>query len=216
MEELEDLQKRIYNIFLKNSRKGLGYSYRKNFDNISEYHILNLKKLSTFFRKYPHIDINEFFESPSLIYNGEPYPQLSFFNSRSAIRCYSLYKKKQEDQNPEQQIESIKNSLIFIGSFCIQKNIMLSEYLSHKTGCISSWLEHYRQRKINPYSLMEIGDIISNIDSHQDDELALFSENLKEKIYSYKIRYKQSKKIINLVKAGTDKINFFIKKRLQK
>ena len=127
-----------------------------------------------------------------------------------------LYKKKQEDQNPEQQTESIKNSLIFIGSFCIQKNITLSEYLLHKTGCISSWLEHYRQRKINPYSLMEIGDIISNIDNHQDDELALFSENLKEKIYSYKIRYKQSKKTIDLVKTGTDKINLFIKKRLQK
>jgi|688.fasta_scaffold474635_2 hypothetical protein len=216
MEQLEDFQKRIYNTYLKTSRKGLGIKFRKNFDNISEYHVLNLKKLSSFFKKYPHINVDEFFDAPTSVYENEPYPQLSFFNSRSAIRCYSLYKKKIEDQNPEQQSESIKNSLIFIGSFCIQNNIDISEYLNHKTGCITSWLEHYRQRKINPYSLMEIGDIISNIDKHQEDELCLFSENLKEKIHLYKIRYRKSKKTMDLVKSGTNKISFFIKKRLQK
>lgn len=216
MEEITESSKRIYNTYLKFSRYGKPYQYRKNFDNLSDSVILNLKKLETFFSKYPHINIQNFFEAPISIYPDNPYPNLDYFNTRVAIRVYSLFNKKKENENPENQIDSIKESFSFIGMFCIKNKIQLDDYLKHKTGVIPSWMDHYRQRKINPYSLMEIGDIIKTLDDTPSDIVDIFSENFNNKIITFKVRYNNSNKTIALVKQATSKIRDFVKKELQK
>lgn len=216
MEELTEKTKRIYNTYLKFSRYGKPYQYRKNFDNLSDYIILNLKKLETFFSKYPHININNFFEAPISIYPDNPYPKLDYFNTRVAIRVYSLFNKKKEDENPENQSDSIKEGFSFMGMFCIKNKITIDQYLNHKTGITPTWLDHYRQRKINPYCLMEIGDIIRTLDDIPSDVVDLFSENFNNKIVTFKVRYNQSNKTIALVKQATNKIREFVKKQLQK
>jgi hypothetical protein len=215
MEELTEFQKRIYNTYLKYSRNGLPYKYRENFDKMSEFMVLNLNKLSLFFNKHPHLHINDFFEAPLYVYPDQPYPKIDYFLSRSAIRSYSLFKTQKENENPEKQFDSIKESFLFIMKFCLNNKILVENYLNHKNGIASSWLSHYRERKINPYSLMEIGDIIKSIDEHPKDIIDLFTENLTNKIVTFKVRYKQSPKAIDYVKRGTDKIKTFIKKELQ-
>jgi hypothetical protein len=62
---------------------------------------------------------------------------------------------------------------------------------------------------------MELGDIITIVDEQPKDILDIFSENLKDRIVTFKIRYKQSHKTVEYVKRGTDKIKVFIKKELQ-
>lgn len=215
MQKINEFQKRIYNTYLKCSRYGKPYKYRTSFDDISEYILINLEKLSLFFNKHPHLDLNDFFESPLVIYPDQPYPKLDYFLSRSSVRAYSLYKKQKEEQNPELQSESIKESLLFIMKFCLQNKIYIENYLKYRNGVTYVWLDHYRQRKINIYSLMEMGDIISIIDDQPKDILDLFSENLKDRIATFKIRYKQSQKTIELVRKGTERIKNFIKKELQ-
>lgn len=216
MEELTENQKRIYNCYLKHSRQGKPFQYRKNFDDVSEYILLNLKKLDSFFSKYKHINIEDFFSSPNHIYPDNPYPKLDFFNKRTAIKLYSILGKLKEDQNPEKQVEEIKNSFSFIGSFCIKNKILLNQYLQHKTGLIPTWMNHYRERKINPYCLMELGDVIGSIDQNPKDIMDLFSLNFSDKIVTFKTRYKKSQKTINLVREATNKISTFVKKELQK
>jgi hypothetical protein len=214
MEELSEFQKKIYNIYLKYSRLGMPIKFRKNFDNVSEPIQLNLKKLSSFFIKHNHLNLEDFFAAPITVYPDQPYPKLEYFLSRSAIRSYSLFKREQENQNPEKQFESIKESFLFIMKFCLNNSIQVENYLNHRTGVSASWLHHYRERKINPYSLMELGDLIKSIDEHPKDVVDLFTENLHDRIISFKIRYRQSSKTIEYVKKGTEKIKTFIKKEL--
>jgi hypothetical protein len=215
MQEITENQKKIYNIYLKNFRYKKPFQYRKDFNDISEYTILNLKKLDYFFSKFKNINIEDFFEAPNLIYENQPYPKLDYFNTRSAIRAYSISNKQKEDQNPEKQFDSIKESFLFIMKFCLEEKISIEHYINHKSGLIFSWMNHYRERKINPYSLMEMGDIIKTIDETSKDILDIFSNDLSNKIIKFKIRYNSSQKSVDFVKRGTEKIKNFIKKELQ-
>jgi len=215
MQELTENQKKIYNIYIKNSRYGKPYQYRKNFDDISEHIYFNLKKLDIFFSKFKNIKIEDFFFAPNAIYHNQPYPKLEYFNSRPAIRAYSIYNKQKEEENPEKQFDSIKESLFFIMKFCFDNKILVENYLNHKSGVIFTWMNHYRERNINPYSLMELGDLLRTIDETPKDVVDIFSEDLSNRIVKIKIRYNNSIKAIDYVKRGTDKIKYFIKKELQ-
>jgi hypothetical protein len=214
MEKLTDLQKKIYNCYLKHSRYGLPFNPRQNFESINEFTLLNLKKISSLFSKHKHLDMDTFFMAPLTVYKDMEYPKLDFFSSRSAIRAYSLYNKKKENENPENQFDSIKNSFHFILKFCIDNKIQLKDYLIHKNGLILSWMTHYRERKINIYSLMEIGDLVSLIDNQPKDIVDILTDSLSDKIHTFKIRYKNSQKTVDYVKKGTSLINNFLKKQL--
>jgi hypothetical protein len=211
MQKINQVQKNIYNIYIKYFRQGLPYKKRKNFDSIDEKTLIDLQKLEMFFKKHPYINIHCFFEAPSVVYKDKKYPNISFFNSRVAIKAYSIFNKIKENQNPENQFEDIKKSLIFIGSFCIKNNIDLSEYLNFNHGLIPAWLNHYREKHINIYSLMELGNIISILDECEPDLIYFIDQNLKNNIAKFKIRYMASPKTISFVKECTKRIKIFVK-----
>lgn len=213
---LTDLQKRIYNTFLKNLRHDQPFQYRKDFTDIPEKILYTLKKLELFFQKYNHIKIEEYFEAPRILHPDEKYPFLDYFTTRSAIRTYSVFKKQKEDENPENQFDEIKESLRFIGMFCFKNKIDLKSYLKHKTGYMFSWLNHYREHKINSYSLMELGDINSVYPNLTEEERQLFSNTMLEKFETFKIRYHSSPKTKAYVRQVTDKVENFLKKELHK
>ena len=214
MNEITDFEKFIYNSYLKYSRFGLPFTQRKDFSNIDQNIIVYLKKISYFLTKYNHINVEEYFRSFIEIHQDEKYPQLDFFYSRLALKTYSLYKKQQENRDPENQVEEIKNGFRFIGAFCVENNIDIKKYLQHKTGYMYSWLNHYREHRINPYCLMELGNVIQILDSIQKDEISLFADNLNNTFVAFKTRYMNSAKTISLVKQATKKIEDFIKKEL--
>jgi hypothetical protein len=54
--------------------------------------------------------------------------------------------------------------------FCLENKILLEDYIYHKTGYMYSWLNHYREHRINPYSLIELGDFIKVLDKIPKDE----------------------------------------------
>lgn len=208
-------QQVIYNCYLKNSRHGQPFQPRKDFSDISNEIKYLLVKLENFFNKYSHIKIDEYFEAPHQLHPDEKYPFLNFFTTRAAIKTYSIYKKLKEDQNPENQFDEIKESVHFIGLFCLKNKIPLKSYLSHKNGYIHSWLLHYREHKINPYSLMELGTINNSFSLLTEDERELYSNTMLEKFETFKTRYHASTKTKNYVKLLTNKIEEFVKKELQ-
>jgi hypothetical protein len=212
---LNELQQKIYNTFLKNLRYGLPYRSRKDFSNLDETEKNTLERLSYFFEKYKHINIYEFFEAPRIVYSDEKYPNLKYFLSRNAIKTYTTYKNQKEDENPEKQLNEIKKSIMFIGKFCIKNNISMFDYLKHKTGYVPSWINHYRERKINPYSLMELGNFEKDLYSLTEEEKDIYVKNFTEKLESYKVRYFNSSKTKNLVKVSTKKIKNFVEEYLQ-
>lgn len=206
------LQKYIYNAYLIQSRKGQPFTIRKDFSDLT-YEIRNLLvKLENFFQKYSHIKIEEYFEAPLKLYPEEKYPYLDFFTTRAAIKTYSIYKNQKEEDNPENQFEEIKESLRFIGMFCLKNKINLHDYLNYKSGYTHDWLNHYREHKINLYSLMELKNIENILHNLSDEENELFFELLSKKLETFKVRYHNSNKTKQYVKTITNKIEDFLKK----
>jgi len=100
--------------------------------------------------------------------------------------------------------------------FCLHQKIEVENYINYKTGLVYSWMNHYRERQINIYSLMEFSNLIKTIDETQIDILDMFSSDLSNKIIKFKTRYNSSPKTIEFVKRGTEKIKDYVKKELQK
>ena len=214
MSNVSEFEKRIYNCYLKNLRKGEPFQYRKDFSDLNPNLISYLKKISYFLTNYNHINVDEYFEAFNVLHRDEKYPPLNYFFTRSALKTYAIYKKQQENTNPENQFESIKNGMRFIGMFCLNNNIDVSDYLSHKTGYMYSWLNHYREHRINPYCLFELGNIFNILNSIPKDELYLFGEDIHQNLVAFRDRYDKSKKTKDFVKEASLKIRNFVEKQL--
>jgi hypothetical protein len=210
---VKEKEKYIYKCYLAvtRSKQNKPFKLRKNFDGIEktqEYPYLN--RLSNFFERYPHIKIQDFFEAPYAIYNDTGFLSLQYYLTRPAIKAYSLLQQKKEDVSPDNQIESIRESLHFIGSFCLKNKLSLSDYMNHKTGCIYTWALHYKEHHINIYSLFELGDVQEHLLNIDKDEKELFTNNLQDNLSKFKIRYHASRTAKFFVQEGTKKLNKFL------
>jgi hypothetical protein len=209
---ITEKQKQIYNCYLKFSRKGEPYNPRKNFDDINDSIKIDLYKLENFFDKFKHINLNFFFESFSFVYPDDKYPPLSFFTTRKAIKCFSLYKEHKESMSPDHQLEEIKRGIIHIGSFCLRENILFESYIKHKTLCMPTWVKDYKEGKINIYSLIALG-WSSELGVLEEDERGIWVPNLMKNIESYKIRFNNSKSKEKIIQ-WTQKTKDFVKNNL--
>ena len=212
---LNKTEQSIYNAYLKSLRKGKPYQPRKDFSNLSPIIVSSLYKLKTFFNKFPHIKWDEFFDAPISLHPNEQTPPLQFFVTRAAIKTYTLYQKQLEDQSPEKQLSKIKDSLYYIASFCLSHGIFLENYITYRIERMPVWLQHYKEHRINIYSLMEITDF-SDLQTFEQDELQLWCPNLLNNLQAYKNRYHNCEQVKQYVKQGTKKIKDFIKSELTK
>lgn len=89
-----DLQKKIYNEHLKESRKSknLPFRIRKNFEKLDSTTKLCLQKLEKFFVKHKDVSINDFFKAGYFVYPNDEYINLKFFTTLKAINAYKIYK----------------------------------------------------------------------------------------------------------------------------
>lgn len=213
MNQISKKEQEIYNCFLKHFRNGLPYQPRKDFSDISPEHVTLLKRLANFFGKFPHIKWDEFFGAPRAIHPDEKCPPLKFFITRAAIRAYGLYQKQLEDQSPEKQFDKIKEGLRFIAIFCLKHRITLDQYLNYKINNMPVWTQHYREHNINPYCLMELGEL--SLRNMSEDERAFWAPQLFDNIDAYRNRYHNSP-AKSSIKQATSKIKIFITEELKK
>lgn len=200
--EITKTEEIIYNTYLKNLRKNQPFKYRKDFSTLDNKTRIELYKLKNFFNKFKHIEPDFFFDSFRFVYPNDNFPPLHFFTTRKAIKCYSLHKKHIEDSSPDNQLETIKNSLVFIGTFCVQSKISFEKYIQHKTLCMPTWTQHYRENKVNIYSLLSI-DSLNDFYSFSEEEKSFWAPYLSNNLEPFKIRLHNCKskiKIQNWVK----------------
>ena len=214
-------EKEYYNLYLSVSRSSRNkpFRLRKNFDGFEEKpEYLSIKKLCAFFHKFPNVKPKAYFEAPYVIYEDEEFFDLKFFTSQKAIKAYTLYQKLKREENPDtkDQLDFLKDSLRFIGMYCLKNNIPVEKYTTHKEGITYAWMKHYRQHNISIYSLMELPGLLKSLNDIAPDESDLFLDDVAETIFTYKTRYNNSKSAKYILKAGTNKIIEFVNKNLKK
>lgn len=172
---ITEKEKLIYNSYLYASRsvKNKPVKFRQNFDKLDSRSEVALKKLSIFLSKYNHINYNDYFISPYKVYGVDNYFDLQFFNTRKALKCYSLYCKEKELQNPdsEDSIDTLKDCLKFIFDYCCKHKITLEQYKSstNTEGSVPKIFKHLKDHKINFYTLHSLN--IEKLIEEQDKEI---------------------------------------------
>jgi hypothetical protein len=175
---ISDIQKTIYNWYIRalRSRNDKPFRYRKNFDNIENDKCYPyLVKLETFFSKYPHFLRKEFFEAPYHVYQDvKKYFGLDFYASMKGMATCMAYFKLLQQQNPDDQIDFIRESLKFIGQFCEEHNLMFSEYIRYKSIAQNDCLKHLKNHQISWYLVPAIPGFVELIQDMPRDEFILY------------------------------------------
>ena len=215
--QLTDLEKLIYNKHLAVSRsiKNKPFKFKRDFTDIedTEKHKY-LKRLSVLLRKHPEIELNTFFEAPYKLYPDVKYFGLDYFSSMRAIKSYTIHKKMQFLQDPDTQLESVKKSIQFMANFCIQNKILLHQYPYHKTADLYTWMVHYKENKINVYSMMEFKDIYSAVQTLAEDIRNMFVSNFIEQFRTLYVQYNKSQKLKPFLQKAIGQINNFVNQEL--
>ena len=171
-------------------------------------------RISTLFKKHPEINPDLFFRAPYKLYPDVEYFGLDYFSTMRAVRSYTLYKQQIFLQDPDSQLESVKESLKFIANFCIQNKIYFHQYSFHRTSDMFSWMSHYKQNKINIYSMMEFSNIFSSVKSLADDIQRFFVGEFVEKFQFLYSSYNNSTTLKAYVKKAFPVLSAFVEKQL--
>ena len=218
-DQLNELEKLLFNKHLAVSRslKNKPFKIRKDFSKIedTDKHKF-LKRISNLIRKHPEIDINTFFEAPYKLYPDVEYFGLDYFSTMRAVKAYTTYKKQIFLQDPDSQLESVKESLKFIAHFCIENKILLHKYPTHTTSDMFTWMTHYKQNKINVYSIMEFPNMFSSVQSLAEDVRSFFVGEFVEQFRHLRSMYVQSKELQPYLKKALPIMNNFIHSELTK
>lgn len=208
---MNNYEKLIYNTYLKVSRSEnkLPYKFRKNFDSIKDKDFICIKKLNLFFKKFPHVNMDEYFAAPYRMYPDEKYFGLDYFTTMKATKAYTLHQKKKAFQDPDniEQLENIKNSLKFILQYCKQNNIEIKNYISHQIGNTNAFILHLKEHKINVFCLFGFPDFELKI-KQTNREILRFTlgDELINNLSTFKTKLFASKKALRLINAGIEKI----------
>lgn len=211
---ITNVQKKIYNTYLYVTRtsEGKPFNARKSFDKMDDSTILFLTRIGNLLNRYPHIDPVEYFTAPYKIYPNAEHFTLEYYAGMGAVSAYSSYMKQICEMPPDSnaQLEFIKRSLKFIGSFCLKNGIELEQYPFHKTGVTYDWMKHVKKHEISIYVLMEFPEINTIINKVENDERELFLGDIGENYHNYKSKYIKSKLAKELVRQGTEKVKKII------
>ena len=208
---ISDYEKRIYNCHLKitRSKAGKPYQLRKDFSNIDAATTNTLKKLSFFFKKHNHINIEDFFSAPYNLYNDETFYDLTYFNTLKAIKAYTTYKQSEQNLEPDnqQQLDNIKSSLRFILAFCNNNKIKIADYIRHTTGNLPTFILHLKEHKVNLYTLFGYPEFESIFKTSAPDILKFtLGEDIYNSFNNSKIKLSLSEKARHLICLGLKKL----------
>ena len=151
MVSMTEREKIIYNNYLEVSKKinNKPVKYRKNFENFPDKNFIIINKLSSFFNKFNHLKIKDFFEAPYFVYD-ENYFDLKFYLGPKAIKAYTLYNDKFLLNNPDDDktLSKMQESIKFIYNYCKDNNINIKDYLTIKEGEYNVFLKHIKNRDV--------------------------------------------------------------------
>jgi hypothetical protein len=177
-----------------------------------------LRKVNNILIQFPQIKPDIFFKSPYCLYPDETWFDLKFFTSQKAIKAYTTYFKKLQEESPDsdENISFIKESLRFIGMYCIKNNISINEYVIHESGITKAWMKHVREHNVSLYCLMNFENLESVISQTPKDEVDLLLDNITDKITLYRNRYRTSNSARKLIQEGMFRVSALVNKTIKK
>ena len=203
----------IYNKFLATtrSRENKPFKIRKDFSKFEDENpekVFHLRKLSMFFNRFSHISIDDFFSAPYDIYSSDESFDLKFYTSQRALKVYTLFIQKRVSIPPDNddQLISIKKSLEYILKFCNNHNISITEYTSHTTGNIPSFIMHLKECKVNIYVLFGFTDFESILNKSDREHVEFMIGDIMKAIPSLRTLFAKSTLAKKFIHAGIHKI----------
>ena len=202
---INEKQQLIYNLFLKNSRRNKPFTFRKNFDKMSDDVVYYLTKLEAFFDCFKNIKYDDYFAAPYETLDKNGYYDLKFYLTQKAKKCYTDYMR---NKRLNQQItkDNIAKNLTFIVNFCRDKNIHLKDYLNYRSEesqLFPDFIKHIKNNDINMFILFGFDDIDYKLTFNNDISLIIndFDELIScSRIVFYSSEYK------NFIKKSIKKL----------
>lgn len=216
---INEKEKELYNLYLTISRscRNKPFKLRKNFDDFEDTKEHNhVRKLCRFLRQFPQIKAPVFFKAPFELYKDLEYVGLDFYSSPKAIKAYTTYMQQLQEESPDSHhhITFIKDSLRFIGMFCIKNKISIKEYPTFSLGSTYTWMKHVKEHNVSIYVMFSFPKVFDIIRSVPNDELDLFLGNIAPSLAQFKNRYDTSKEARRIVKEGFKRITPVVEKSL--
>lgn len=216
---INEEEKKLYNMYLAVSRsaKNEPFTLRKNFDKFEDTpEYFYIRKINRFLKQFPQIKHRIFFKAPYELHKDLKYIDLKFYTTPKAIKIYTLYMKQLQEESPdsEHHIEFIKNSLRFIGMFCIKNKMPIEKYPTHSGGTTYSWMKHVKEHNISIYVMFDFPKIFDIIYTTSNDELDLLLGNVLVGLETYKNRYDTSKQARYIIRKGFERIKKVINKSI--
>lgn len=197
----------IYNAYLSVARglQNKPWKARKKFDGFEDTADgIYCKKLEFFFKKFPQIEVKEFFKAPFIIYKDENYFPLKFYITQKAIAVYSAVQKQKLEESPDTagQIEDIKKSLKHIGMYCVQRKITLKQYCNEKNGYTYIALKDYNDKLINIYVLIKLPSFENIVNSLNLQDKEIYLKSAYNCLGKFKLRLNMSTRAKFLIEEG--------------
>lgn len=212
-ETLTDQEQRIYNKHLAISRsvRNKAFRIRKTFEDLggTDKHKF-LKRIATFFNKHKEVDQDLYFESPYKLYPDVQFFDLEYFASMRAVKAYTMYKQQLLLTSPDSQIDHVSGSLRFIAKFCIENKLQFYQYPKHKTGEMYTWMIHYKENKINIYTMMEFPDVHSDVMQLAEDVRMFFVSDFVERFQTMYVQYQTSQQLKKFLVAAHKKLTDWV------
>jgi len=214
---LTELEKQIYNkhLAVSRSKRNKPFKLKTNFldiENTAKHKFLT--RISTLVHKHPEINLDIFFSAPYDLYRDVQYFDLEYFASMRAVKSYTTYKQQLLLKDPDLQLDSIKDSLKFICHFCIENNIKFYQYHLHKTADLFTWMKHYKENKINIYSVMEFKDIYSSAKQLTEEVQKFFLSTFLENFQTFYFKYNNSNIIKPYIQKAFPILSNFVQTQL--
>ena len=214
---ISDREKKIYNLYLRASRvnRGKGFRYRQNWDGFegSEDHnyVQNIDKT---FKKFPHFFTEEFFDCPYKVFGDQKgFFNLKFYASAKAITTYVSFVGLRRNQEPDEQIEYIKDSLRFVSEFCLENKLFLKDYVDFKSVAQNDCLKHLKEHKVSWYVALHLPGFQNLLYNMPTDEFELyFGTNIDTQAFLNKLLV--SKTAHRVVKKGIERVAEFLRNKL--
>lgn len=209
-------EKDIYNSYLYATRTAQGKPtrFRKDFSKLKDEDFVALKKLSAFFVKHNHINYRDWFAAPFEVYSKDEYYDLRFFNSRKALKCYSIYMKEKEVSNPDndENIEAMKDGFRFIAKYCIHNNLTLDEYKVNYTNNMPTCLLHLQEHRLNFYILHAL-EVETTIKAIENDVLEFIVKDFYTIFSRTRTKFYGSAILKSKAKETKDKVKQIVEKQ---
>jgi hypothetical protein len=176
---LSEKQKTIYNWFVRAQRinNNKPFRPRKNFDKFDEEKYLpDLIKIEKIFEKSPHLFRKEYFDAPYILHSKDKdrFLPLNYYSSIKGITACTSYFKLLQQQNPDEQLDFIRDSLKFIVEFCLKHKIGFYDYINYKTIAQKDCLKHLKQHYISWYVVLSFPGFLKLVQQMPNDEFTLY------------------------------------------